>query len=113
MDVPPSCRDAGADAAGGTGEETGRPGDVSNECKGDGSGTENTPSEPVPGQDEQPVAIGDPATTDGDTAIPKPEETALPADKADEVGNGSEPGDAAGAGEGAESKKGAARPEWF
>ncbi|MDE0380730.1 MAG: type IV secretion system DNA-binding domain-containing protein, partial [Rhodospirillales bacterium] len=91
-DAAPSCPDA-ADGEG------------SGASEGDGSGR----AEP----DESPSAIGGPARTGGDTASPKPDETAVPAEKAGEAGTGPEPENAAGEGEGAESKKGAARPGWF
>ncbi|MDE0176650.1 MAG: type IV secretion system DNA-binding domain-containing protein, partial [Defluviicoccus sp.] len=85
-DAAPSCPDA-ADGEG------------SGASEGDGSGQD----EP----DEPPAVIRDPAKTDGDSASPKPDETAVSADKAGGAGTGSEPS------AGAASKKGAARPEWY
>ncbi|MDE0172274.1 MAG: type IV secretion system DNA-binding domain-containing protein, partial [Defluviicoccus sp.] len=118
--VASSCSDAGADAAAGDGNGNG---------KDEESGTGNAPGEPATPKgdtgpvlpagdvgeaaDEPSAAIGDPRKTDDYTASPKPDETAVPADKIGEAGAGSEPGEGAGAGEGAGSKKGAARPEWF
>ncbi len=91
MDVQPSCSDAGADAA--DKDKTDKPA-VAVEDSGNGEPDTETAERPP-------------------EASPKPDETAVSADRAGEAGTGSEPGDAAGAGEGAASKKGAARPEWF
>ena len=98
-DVALPYSEAGPDAAAADGEETERPGNGRSQCRDERSGQD----EP----DEPPAVIRDPAKTDGDSASPKPDETAVSADKAGGAGTGSEP--SAGAG----SKKGAARPEWY
>ena len=89
-DAAPSCPGTGADAA--DGERNGA-------SEGDRSGQAEA--------DDSPSAIGGPAKTGDDTASPDPDETAVPADRAGEAGAGSELEN------GAVSKKGAARPEWF
>ncbi|MDE0703439.1 MAG: type IV secretion system DNA-binding domain-containing protein, partial [Rhodospirillaceae bacterium] len=71
----------------------------------------------TPAEDDNGIEAGTVEGSDAETAAPppeaspKPDEPAVPADKAGGAGTGSEPGDAAG--EGAASRKGAARSGWF
>ena len=90
-DIAPSCCDAGVDAV------------------------ENDRA------DKPAAAVEDSANSKPDTetaerppeGASKPDEAAVPADKTGEAEAGSESENTAGDGEGVESKKGAARPEWY